>query len=63
MCIRDRLYAVLNGLGAQKAVSYGNAMAALKSTVAGDLPCTDLHEVEQIIAAHQGTGDQSEMNR
>lgn len=57
------LYTVLAGLDRQQAVSYGNAMAALKSTVAGDLPCTDLDEVQRMIADHQQGGGRSEMNR
>ena len=57
------LYAILSGLPMQKAVEYGNAMAALKETVAGDIPCTDLKEIDAIIAAHHSTGPQSEMNR
>ncbi|MCI8501399.1 MAG: sugar kinase [Oscillospiraceae bacterium] len=57
------LYAILSGLSMQKAVEYGNAMAAVKETVAGDLPCTSLKEIDGMIAAHHSTGPQSEMNR
>ena len=57
------LYAILSGLTMQQAVEYGNAMAAVKETVAGDLPCTSLREINGIIRAHHSTGPQSEMNR
>lgn len=57
------LYAVLSGRSMQKAVEYGNAMAAVKNTVEGDLPCTSLREIDAIIKAHHSTGVQSEMNR
>lgn len=57
------LYAVLAGLPMQQAVEYGNAMAAMKVTVAGDFPCTSLREIDATIAAHHSSGPQSEMNR
>lgn len=57
------LYSILSGLSMQQAVEYGNAMAAIKETVAGDLPCTSLKEIDSIIAAHHSSGPQSEMNR
>ncbi len=57
------LYAILSGLSMQKAVEYGNAMAAMKETVTGDFPCTNKREIDVIIAAHHSTGPQSEMNR
>ncbi|MGB3963448.1 MAG: sugar kinase [Tepidanaerobacteraceae bacterium] len=47
----------------QKALEFGNAMAALKNTVPGDLPACDIKEIEQIIASHKKTGTDSEMNR
>ena len=57
------LYAVLSGLSMQKAVEYGNAMAALKETTLGDLPATTKKEIDALIAAHHSDGPQSEMNR
>ena len=57
------LYSILSGLSMQKAVEYGNAMAAIKETVAGDLPCTNKREIDSVIAAHHSKGPQSEMNR
>ena len=41
---------------------YGDAMAALKCTVAGDLPDFGVDEVESLIAARK-SGDKSEMSR
>lgn len=41
---------------------YGNAMAALKCTVAGDLPDIDRKEVDDLIASHK-SHDSSEMSR
>lgn len=60
--VAGALWGLLEG-SCQKAVACGNAMAALKSTVFGDLPQTDLSEVEKIIAAHRAEGPQSEMER
>ncbi|QHQ60203.1 sugar kinase [Anaerocolumna sedimenticola] len=47
----------------QKALEYGNAACAVKNTVLGDLPSTDIKEMDKIIESHKGTGYQSEMNR
>ncbi len=56
------LYALLTTGNIANAVRFGNAMAALKSTIPGDLPCTNLSEVEKLIFAHQNE-DLSEMER
>ena len=45
------------------AVKYGNAMAALKNTIVGDMIVSDLGEVDRIIASHNSTGPKSEMIR
>ncbi len=47
----------------KRALEYGNAACAVKNTVLGDLPSTDKKEIDKIIEGHQGSGDQSEMNR
>lgn len=57
------LYGLLAYGDCQKALEYGNAASAIKNTVPGDLPCTDLNELNRIIAAHKNIGEQSEMNR
>lgn len=57
------LYACLSGKTYDQAVSYGNAMSSLKSTVHGDLLATDLREVDSLIKDHNSKGIVSEMNR
>jgi 2-dehydro-3-deoxygluconokinase len=47
----------------RKAMEYGNATAAVKNTIPGDLPSSDLKEIDTIIKNHQSTGPQLEMNR
>ena len=37
--------------------------SAVKNTIPGDLPSSDLEEIETIIKAHNQTGFQSEMAR
>ena len=62
--IAGALYGLLStGGDCQKAVAYGNAAAALKNTIPGDLPTSDLSEVDTIIREHNQTGPQSEMSR
>ncbi len=47
----------------QRALEYGNAASAIKNTIPGDLPSSDLAELTSVIKAHQCTGFQSEMSR
>jgi 2-dehydro-3-deoxygluconokinase len=47
----------------QRALEFGNAMAALKNTVPGDLPACDFNEIERVIKSHKKDGIDSEMNR
>ena len=47
----------------QRALETGNAMAAVKNTVSGDMSVSSLQEIQSIIRAHQATGHQDEMNR
>ncbi len=47
----------------KKALEFGNATAAVKNTIPGDLPASDFREVERLIREHQNTGFQSEMDR
>jgi len=47
----------------EKALIYGNAMGAVKNTIPGDMPSSDLEEINRIIADHNKTGYQSEMDR
>ena len=57
------LYSLLKGKALDEVVEYGNAMSAIKSTIAGDLISTDLKEVENIIDDLTATGYLSELNR
>ena len=47
----------------RKAVQYGNATSSVKNTIPGDLPSSDLDEIETIIKAHNQKWPQSEMAR
>lgn len=47
----------------ERAVAMGNAAAAVKNTVAGDLPCMTLPEMESIIREHHRKGPAAEMRR
>lgn len=57
------LYGLLATGDCKQALETGNAASAVKNTVPGDLPSTDLEEIKRIIAAHKHIGPQSEMNR
>jgi len=57
------LYGLLQYNDAKKAVQYGNATSAVKNTIPGDLPASDLREVDSIIKNHNATGPVSEMAR
>ena len=61
--VSGALYGYLKYKDCQKALEYGNAMAAIKHSVIGDMVSTDLEEIKGIIAEHQNTGYHSEMNR
>lgn len=62
--ISGALYGLLNNeFDCAKAIQYGNATSAVKNTIPGDLPSSDLEEIETIIKAHNQVGPQSEMAR
>ena len=62
--ISGALYGLLtSNFDCEKAVRYGNATIPVKNTIPGDLPSSDLEEIETIIKAHNQTGFQSEMAR
>lgn len=62
--ISGALYGLLaNDFDCAAAVRYGNATSAVKNTIPGDLPSSNLEEIETIIKAHNQTGPQSEMAR
>ena len=62
--VSGALYGYLKHGACQKALEYGNAMAAIKHSVIGDMVFTDFEEIDSIIKKHKNTsGYQSEMNR
>lgn len=61
--VSGALYGYLKYHDCQKALEYGNAMAAIKHSVIGDMVFTDSDEIDSIIAEHKNTGYHSEMNR
>lgn len=62
--ISGALYGLLaNNFDCQKAVQFGNATSAVKNTIPGDLPSSNLEEIETIIKAHNDKGPQLEMAR
>lgn len=62
--IAGALYGLLSSGGdCQKAVAYGNATSAVKNTIPGDLPTSDIEEINTIIREHNQKGPQSEMSR
>ncbi len=62
--ISGALYGLLTSdFDCARAVRYGNATSAVKNTIPGDLPSSNLEEIETIIKAHNTTGHQSEMAR
>ena len=46
-----------------RALEIGNAAGAVKNTVPGDLPSSDLREIETLIREHKHIGPQLEMAR
>ena len=62
--ISGALYGLLSSGGdCSKAIAFGNATAAVKNTIPGDLPSSNLEEIQTIIKAHNQSGPQSEMGR
>lgn len=62
--IAGALYGLLSSGGdCMRAVQYGNAASAVKNTIPGDLPTSDLDEINTIIREHNEKGPQSEMSR
>lgn len=57
------LYGILSGDNVENAMSYGNALSAIKNTVSGDMSISSIDEVESVIKSHKATGHQDEMIR
>lgn len=47
----------------QRALEIGNATSAVKNTIPGDLPSSDLKEIQNVIRTHKAVGPQLEMDR
>lgn len=60
--VAGALYGLLEYKDARKALEYGNATSSTKCTVSGDLPLSDLHEIDRIIRNHKAGGGE-ELNR
>ncbi len=61
--VAGALYGLLRFGDIEHATKYGNAMAALKNTVIGDMTVCDLTDIERIIKSHASGGPGSEMIR
>ena len=61
--VAGALYALIKYRDIKKIAEYGDAMAALKSTVAGDITQCDISDIERIIKNHVDIGPKSEMVR
>ncbi len=57
------LYGLLKYNDAVKALEYGNATSSVKNTIPGDLPASDLREIDSIIKNHKSDLPGSELNR
>ena len=56
------LFGILKYGDVQKALEFGNAMAAIKNTIPGDMPVSDFQEIMRVINDHKNN-DGSEMVR
>ncbi len=57
------LYGILSGGKIDDAMSYGNALSAIKNTVSGDMSISSIDEVNSVINSHRSEGIQDEMVR
>ena len=57
------LYGILSGGSIEDAMSYGNALSAIKNTVSGDMSISSIEEVKSVIKSHKTVGHQDEMVR
>lgn len=56
------LFGLLKYNNVQTALEFGNAMAAIKNTIPGDMPVSDFQEISKVIEDHK-SHNSSEMNR
>ena len=61
--VAGALYGLLKHRTLSAMAKYGDAMAALKNTIMGDMPQCDLSDINRVISAHESIGPKSEMQR
>lgn len=61
--VAGALYGLIKHSSIEAAAKYGDAMAALKNTIHGDITVCDLNDIDRIIKAHTEKGAKSEMIR
>ena len=61
--VAGALYGLLKHRSIEQIAKYGNAMAAMKSTVSGDIAKCDISDIERIIKRHSSAIQTSEMVR
>lgn len=61
--VAGALYGLLRYGDPQKALEYGDATSSTKCTITGDLPLSDLKEIDRIIRGHKAKGQADELNR
>ena len=57
------LYGLIKDRDVKRALEVGNALSAIKNTVAGDMSASSIDEVRSVINSHKATGHQDEMVR
>ena len=61
--VAGALYGLCKYRSIEQAAKYGDAMAALKETILGDMTRCDVTDIERIIKSHSTTGQKDEMVR
>ena len=61
--VAGALFGILKYHDIEHAVKFGNAMAAVKNTIAGDMTVCSFEDIARVIRSHDGSGDRSEMVR
>ena len=57
------LYGLVKDRDIFRALEVGNALSAVKNTVAGDMSASSIDEIRAVIKSHKATGPQDEMVR
>lgn len=50
------LYGLIKFGTPERAIEIGNALSAVKNTVAGDMSASSIEEIESVIKSHKATG-------